>query len=126
MKPSIRTRSIGTKISQEQFAALEAQAHTRQLTLSEWVRGELLKTNDGSKAPGEVLLAEVMASRSILINLVYSISKGQPITAEAMQELIRRTDENKTRRAQELLAEAVPQTTTGHSAGADAKQEKEN
>ena len=127
MKPTIRTKSVGTKVSEEQFAALEARAHAQKLTLSEWVRAELLKTNDEvGTVPGDVLLAEIMASRTILINLVYSISKGESMTAETMQELIRRTDENKTRRAQELLAEIDPKNTTRHSTRTDAAQEREN
>jgi hypothetical protein len=127
VKPSIRIKSIGTKVSEEQFSALESHAHARNLTLSEWVRAELLKTNDGSvTVPGEVLLAEILASRTILINLVYSISKGESITAEAMQELIRRTDETKARRALELLVETDPRNSTGHSARTDAEHEREN
>ena len=127
MKPSIRIKSVGTKVSEEQFSALESRAHARNLTLSEWVRAELLKTNDGgSTVPAEVLLAEIMASRTILINLVYSISKGESITAETMQELIRRTDENKARRALELLAETDPRNSTGHSTRTDAEHEREN
>lgn len=127
MKPSTRIKSVGTKVTEEQFAALESRAHAKKLTLSEWVRVELLKTNDVvGTVPGDVLLAEIMASRTILLNLVYSISKGQPMTAEAMQELIQRTDDNKARRARELLAEMVSQTTTGHSAKADVEHEREN
>lgn len=127
MKPSIRIKSVGTKVSEEQFAALESRAHAQNLTLSEWVRAELLNSNNGGGiVPGEVLLAEIMASRTILINLVYSISKGESMTAETMQELIRRTDENKARRAQELLAETDPRNTTGHSARTEAQHEREN
>lgn len=127
MKPSIRIKSIGTKVSGEQFSALESRAHARNLTLSEWVRAELLKTNEGgSTVTCEVLLAEVMASRTILINLVYSISKGESMSAETMQELIRRTDENKARRAQELLAETDPKNKTEHSARTEAQHEREN
>lgn len=127
MKPPTRIKSVGTKVSEIQFAALESRAHARDLTLSEWVRAEILKTtDDGGTVPGDVLLAEIMASRTILINLVYSISKGESMTAETMQELIRRIDENKARRAQELLAETDPRNTTGHSARTEAQHEREN
>jgi len=33
---------------------------------------------------------EVLALRSILINLLFSVSQGKPVTAEAMAELIAR------------------------------------
>lgn len=127
MKPSIRIKSIGTKVSEKQFAILEARAHARDLTISEWVREELLKKNSSDGVIlGDVLLAEIIASRTILLNLMYSISSGQSIKAEAMQELIRRTDESKAKRALELLAEVASQTAAAHSVGADTKQEREN
>jgi hypothetical protein len=127
VKPSIRIKSIGTKVSEKQFAILEARAHARDLTISEWVREELLKKNSSDGVIlGDVLLAEIIASRTILLNLMYSISSGQSIKAEAMQELIRRTDESKAKRALELLAEVASQTAAAHSVGADTKQEREN
>jgi hypothetical protein len=42
MKASLRTKSIGTKVSEEEFAALEATARAADMTLSEWVRAVLL------------------------------------------------------------------------------------
>jgi hypothetical protein len=42
MKPPLRTKSIGTKVSEAEFAALEARARGVGLTLSEWVRAVLL------------------------------------------------------------------------------------
>ena len=50
---------MSTKVSEEEFAALEARARARKLTLSEWVRAELLEAHDG--AADEVLLGEVLA-----------------------------------------------------------------
>ena len=42
MKPPFRTKSIGTKVSEEEFALLEERAREAGLTLSEWVRDVLL------------------------------------------------------------------------------------
>ncbi|MGB8772167.1 MAG: hypothetical protein WCC92_21340 [Candidatus Korobacteraceae bacterium] len=52
MKPPLRTKTVGTKLSEEEFAQLEAAARERGLTLSEWclvpqVRGPLLAANLG-------------------------------------------------------------------------------
>ncbi len=47
MKPPLRTRSVGTKVSEEEFAALETCARARKLTLSEWVRAQLLEPTMG-------------------------------------------------------------------------------
>ena len=40
---------VGTKVSEAEFAALEERARaSRKLTLSEWVRAELLEPDDGA------------------------------------------------------------------------------
>ena len=107
LKPPLRIKSVSTKVSEEEFAALEARARARKLTLSEWVRAELLEPRGAeSGAANEVLLGEVLALRSILINLLFSVSQGKPVTAEAMAELIARADGDKSKRAMERLTAA--------------------
>jgi hypothetical protein len=101
MKPPLRTKSVSTKVSEEEFAELESRARARKLTLSEWVRAELLEPDDG--AADEVLLGEVLALRTILMNLLFSISNGKAVTPEAMRELIEKADGDKSRRAMERL-----------------------
>jgi RHS repeat-associated protein len=91
MKPPLRIKSVSTKVSEEEFAALESRARARKLTLSEWVRAELLEPRaDGGGAADEVLLGEVLALRTILINLLFSLTNGKPVTPEGMKELIER------------------------------------
>lgn len=75
MKPPLRTKSVSTKVSEEEFVALESRARARKLTLSEWVRAELLEPRGGERgAADELLLGEVLALRTILMNLLFSIS----------------------------------------------------
>lgn len=102
---ALRTKSVSTKVSEDEFAALEARARARKL--SEWVRAELLEPrNDAGGAGTEVLLGEVLALRTILMNLLFSIGKGEPTTPEQMQALIERADKDKMRRAMERLTAA--------------------
>jgi hypothetical protein len=42
MKLPLRTKSIGTEVSEEEFATLEARARGAGFTLSGWVRDVLL------------------------------------------------------------------------------------
>jgi hypothetical protein len=42
VKPPLRTKTVGTKLSEAEFAQLEAAARERGLTLSEWCRTVLL------------------------------------------------------------------------------------
>jgi hypothetical protein len=79
VKPPLRTKSVGTKVSEEEFAALEARAQARKLTLSEWVRAKLLEPRaDGGDAADEVLLGEVLDLRTTLLNMMFSLMNGKP------------------------------------------------
>ena len=42
LKPPLRTKSVGTKVSEAEFALLEERARGAGLTLGEWVREALL------------------------------------------------------------------------------------
>jgi hypothetical protein len=120
MKPPLRTKSVSTKVSEEEFAELESRARARKLTLSEWVRAELLEPrDDGSAAADEVVLGEVLALRTILMNLLFSISNGKAVTPEAMRELIEKADGDKSRRAMERLTAIRAQSMAEPDAGVD-------
>ena len=70
--------------------------------LSEWVREVLL----GMVAPqpaDHVLLAEVLALRTIVLNMQFAVASGEPLTTDAMKRLIDRADDEKHRRAFERL-----------------------
>jgi hypothetical protein len=111
VKPPLRTKSVGTKVSDAEYAALEARARASNLTLSEWVRDVLLGTGRPGGVGAEVeqtatMLAEVLGLRTILMNLLFSIARGEAVTPEQMQALIERADKDKMRRALEKLGEA--------------------
>jgi len=103
VKPVYRRKSIGTKVSEEEYARLEALAGGR--AMSEWAREVLLRELDGRQArpADETLLAEVLTLRTILLNLHFTVAKGQAITAEEMQAIIDRADANKVQKAIEKL-----------------------
>ncbi|MGH9599128.1 MAG: plasmid mobilization protein [Terracidiphilus sp.] len=83
--PPLRTKSVGTKVSEEEFAMLEARAETAGRTLSEWVRDVLLAapTTEGELI-GEVALAELLALRTLLLNLFFRAAKGEAIPEPEM------------------------------------------
>jgi hypothetical protein len=112
MKAPLRTKSIGTKVSEEEFAALEATARVADMTLSEWVRAVLLSSpgvelpGDDAALAGRVALAEILALRSLLLNLHFRTAKGEPIPEPEMRALIERADGAKMQRARERLESA--------------------
>jgi hypothetical protein len=102
VKASLRTKSVGTKVSDAEYAALEARARAENLTLSEWVRAQLLEPSAGELV-GEVLLAEVLALRALFLNLRPLPDHDLPSEEEVRAEKAR-VDATKMQRARERLA----------------------
>jgi hypothetical protein len=119
MKAPLRTKSIGTKVSEEEFAALEECARQADMTLSEWVRAVLLAApgvelpDDEAALAGRVALAEVLALRTLFLNLQFRASNGGqaqgPMTEAEMRGLIERADAVKGDRARERIEAARSQ-----------------
>jgi len=107
MKPPSRSHSIGTKVSEEEFARLEACAVARGLSVSEWFREVVLAaTNHSQGSPSEqTVLAEVIALRTIVVNLIYAFTGEGKVTKEQMAAFIERADKTKLNRAMEFLAQ---------------------
>jgi hypothetical protein len=127
-KPILRTRTVSTKVIEEEFFGLEAQATERGVNLSEWVRETLLASVNGQEhraatgcagtgqehraatgcaGTGQVaLMAELSALRAILLNVLFRQSNGERLTAEEMQRLVDRADSDKLRKARERLLQA--------------------
>jgi hypothetical protein len=102
--PVLRTKSVGTKLTQDEYARIEALAGGQRL--SEWVREILLKAvarQAQEQIQEEVLLAEVLALRTILLNLHYAVVTGETPTTDDVQALIERADQDKIQRAKERL-----------------------
>jgi hypothetical protein len=96
-KPTLRTKSIGTKVSDDEYAQMESQAAARELTVSEWCREVLLASvNVQSPEPSGVnVLAELRALRAIVVNLFYASLRGEAITEDRMEEIIQWADGRK-------------------------------
>jgi hypothetical protein len=107
MKPPLRTKSVGTKVSEAEFALLEERARGAGMRLAEWVREALLSAPvESGPDSGEVALGEVLALRSLLLNIQFRAAGQSPLTEAEMRGLIERADETKMQRARERL-EAV-------------------
>ena len=114
VKPPLRTKTLGTKVSEEEYAQLEAAASERGLTLSEWCREMLLASVNGQEAKSadssrgdQALMGELVALRAILLNVLFKQANGEKPTAEEMQRLIDRADADKLKKARERLAQAA-------------------
>jgi hypothetical protein len=111
VKPSLRTKSIGTKVTEEEYAKLERTAQAGGKSLGEWCREVMLASADAQAPKGQLsvgsevhlLMAEFAALRTILLNVLFKQANGESLTAEQMQTLIDRADAAKLRKAAERL-----------------------
>jgi hypothetical protein len=107
MKTTSRTRSVGTKVSAEEYSRLEACAREKQLSISEWSRQALLAAaNVVQGTPSEkAILAELIALRTIVANLIYAFTSDGKVSADQMRAFIERADSTKSKRATEILSQ---------------------
>lgn len=112
MKPPLRTKSVGTKVSEAEFAVLEQLARASGLTLSEWTREILLASQKPptTRLADEIVLAELIALRTLFLNLQFRHAQG-PLTEAEMRGLIERADASKADRARERLEAARKEAT---------------
>ena len=108
--PTPRSKSISTKVTEEEYAQFETLAGDQ--TISEWVRDALLKATKPSPAE-QTIVAELLALRMILMNILFSIANREPLTSTAMDDIIQRADACKSAKALEGLTRA----TTGPQRG---------
>jgi hypothetical protein len=72
VKPPLRTKSIGFKVSEEEYAQLETAAQASGQTLGEWCREVVMENASGQEtkptgpggADAQALMAELVALRS--------------------------------------------------------------
>lgn len=99
----IRAVSVNTKLSEAEYRAIQAQAAARDLSLGEWMRTRLLAGEHD-----ELLLAEMYATRSIIVNALYGLECPKPWAAEDYKRLVDHADAIKTAAARALLAGEEP------------------
>jgi hypothetical protein len=101
LMPTPRTKSISTKVTEAEYERAVNMA--APVTVSEWARKTLLQAAQPDPLV-TTLLAELLALRTILLNLHFALLAGTTVTAETMQALINRADHNKWNKVDERLA----------------------
>jgi hypothetical protein len=98
-----RRRSISAKVTDAEYARLVTEAGDQ--TISAWLRTVALEASSRARLEALLIhvLAEQLATRTILINAQFASGRGQPLTTEAMQQLIDRADREKFHRAHERV-----------------------
>lgn len=103
------SRSVTAKVTDQEFAEIEQLTAESNRNISEWVRECLLREiqRPRSSAGHEALLAEVLALRSIMLNLAFRSNAGEKLTEQEMRELIQRSDQDKAQKARQRLTDAT-------------------
>jgi hypothetical protein len=120
VKASLRIKSIGTKVTEEEYTELERAAQAGGKTLGEWCREVMLANMNGhgpksqarSDSESQAVMAELVALRTILLNVLYKQANSESLTAEEMQRLIERADADKLKKAAERLQQASKSSST--------------
>jgi len=103
VKPPLRTKSIGFKVSEEEYARLETAAQASGRTLGEWCREAILRGGSASEDPA---LAEILGVRLLLVNVLGPVAAGEKVTAEKFNQLLDQISEAKHQLAAKLQQQA--------------------
>lgn len=101
VKPALRTKSIGFKVSEEEYTQLEAAAQADGRTLGEWCR-EVVLASASDAGMGDLALAEILGVRLLLVNVLGPVAAGEKVTAEKFNQLLDQISEMKQQLAVQL------------------------
>src|SRR5580658_8315870 len=96
VKPPLRTKSIGFKVSEEEYARLETAAQAS----GEWCRQMILGASDA--AHHDPALAEIIGVRLLLVNVLGPVAAGEKVTPEKFNQLLDQISEAKHQLAAKL------------------------
>lgn len=100
-----RTKSIATRLTEAEFAAVESAAVSAGQKVSEWLRDAALaqahQEREGQTDP--ILLAEILGVRALVLNLFAKASEG-PLSREDLRKISEYAEAIKDRKVEETLA----------------------
>lgn len=96
-----RTKSLTTKVTEEEYARLQELATGAGQSMGEWARTVLLAQVNSSQ---EVILAEILALRMLYLNTVQIVGRQGYVTTDELRKLIERVDREKQPKARQRLS----------------------
>jgi hypothetical protein len=99
-----RVKQTGTRLTEAEFAEVEAAAAGEGTNISAWIREAILARLSAAQRVNTdpILLAELMAIRALILNLFAAASKG-PLTDESLRKMQAYADSVKQQKADEFL-----------------------
>ena len=107
-RPVLRAKTIATRVTPEELAEVEVAAEGAGKTVAEWLRELALRTARQRPAdPTELLLAELMATRYMLLNLFHATAQanaeGKHLLPDSVLKIRDHADAQKLEKARKLL-----------------------
>lgn len=102
-----RTQTVSTKLTPGEEGELQRASAAEGKKMAEWVRDVLLqgaRRNFASAGHESVLLTEVVGIQLFLMNVLSPVTRGELISGEQYENIIRSVQANKGRTTRELLA----------------------
>ena len=108
-KAELRIRTASTKLTEAEFVELGCFASQRGQSVSEWVRQTLLNEarSQGDSAMSLHIFTELVGVELLLMNTLGPLLRGERVTAEQLDALLRQVQSTKARKAQELRAKRL-------------------
>ena len=115
-RTALRAKTVATRLSTEELEEVESAAKRSGKSLAEWLRDTaLVEARQQPADPVEVILAEVCATRYMLLNLFHATaqatSEGKQLLPETVLKIRETADTQKATKAQKLLRESSVSTT---------------
>jgi len=104
-----RTKTIGVRVTEPEYLALEAEAWKAGKTVADWARDQILGRPDfhGVSSLDSHLFTELVGIQLLLMNTLGPLLRGERLTAEQLDAVLRQVQSAKARKAQELLAKRL-------------------
>jgi len=102
-----RTQTMNTKLTPEEEGELQQAALAAGKKMGEWMRDVLLENARQNRTAGGsdvILLTEIVGIQLFLMNVLSPLTRGELVSAEQYESVIRAVQANKARTARELLA----------------------
>lgn len=100
-----RTRTIGVRVTEPEYLALEGEVWRAGKTVADWARDQILSRSPAANGASlqERTLTELVGIELLLINALPPLLRGERIPQERVEALWKQVQTTKGRKAQELL-----------------------
>lgn len=105
-----RTQTISTKLTPQEECELQQASLAAGKKMGEWMRDVLLESvreNQTADGRDTILLTEIVGIQLFLMNVLSPLTKGELISEERYESVVRAVQANKARTARELFARCL-------------------